>query len=187
MEPAPEDVAVDRIAERGGLERTDERVVAPGALVVAVAEPGGEIGCARGRRAAGLLIFCSRRLAVIPLRRETFQAIEGLPSGSEKRNPFSETGCSAKISASRIGLDVLRKRPRWGVKPAGPQSDGGCHAHLTSSSCVTLPAISVLPPQRDPRGATVWHSQFGVCETGHTGEQTNNRQPRVRCMSSFSE
>ena len=42
MEPAAQDVAVERLAQRGGLERTDEWVLAPGALVVAMVEPGRE-------------------------------------------------------------------------------------------------------------------------------------------------
>jgi hypothetical protein len=32
MEPAPKDVAVERLAQRRGLERADEWVVAPGAV-----------------------------------------------------------------------------------------------------------------------------------------------------------
>ena len=44
VEPTAEDVTVERLAERGRLERTDRRVVPPGALSVAVVEPGLEVG-----------------------------------------------------------------------------------------------------------------------------------------------
>jgi hypothetical protein len=43
VEPAPKDVAVERLAKCRRLERAYERIIAPDALLVALVEPGREV------------------------------------------------------------------------------------------------------------------------------------------------
>jgi hypothetical protein len=115
VESAPKDVAVDRLAKSGCLQRANERVLAPGTLVIPVVEPGRKICQCPG----------------VPPERYTARTVE-----------LGVLGPDQEVRPGDADTDVSERKPANLAGPkaaaAGQAHDGQVHLHVGQASGAAL-------------------------------------------------